>query len=108
MNRITTLKEIAAGYALAGITLCLGIYLGIKMGDEPGSTFTKVFYWLAVLIVMNFTFACGRIRGFSAKREDGSIAFGHVIRNLVMSAIVWVGVSLTFAPLAMIAFRLAR
>ena len=108
MNRTVTLKEIAGGYALAGITLCLGVYLGIKAGKEDGGIFLKSFYVLAVLITLNFTFAWGRLRGFAARREDGSIAVAHVVRNLVMSGIVWMCLIFLFAPLAMLAFRLAR
>lgn len=108
MNRIVTLKEIAAGYALAGLCLCLGFYFSIKVGDEHGGSFLKIFYLLAALIVLNFTFAWGRRRGFAARRDDGSIAVGHVVQNLVMSVIVWMGVSFIFAPPALFAFRLAR
>ena len=108
MIRIITLKEITAGYALAGISLCLGFYFSIKVGDEHGGAFLKIFYLLAALIVLNFTFAWGRLRGFAATRNDGSLALGHVVRNLVMSAIVWMGVLFIFAPLMMLVFRLTR
>jgi hypothetical protein len=108
MNRTITPKEITAGYALAGICLCLGLYFSIKVGDEHGGAFLKLFYLVAALIVLNFTFAWGRLRGFAARREDGSFIVGHVLRNLVMSVIVWIGVSLAIAPITMFVFRLTR
>jgi hypothetical protein len=108
MNRIITLKEITAGYALAGIALCLGFYFSIKVGGEDGGAFLKMFYLLAVLIVLNFTFAWGRLRGFPARRKDGSIAVDHVVRNLVMSVIVWIGVMFFFAPIMMFVLRITR
>ena len=108
MNRTITPKEIAAGYAVAGICLCLGVYFSIKVGDVDRGALLKIFSLLAALIVLNFTFAWGRLRGFAARREDGSIAFGNVLRNLVMSVIVWFAVVFVFAPLFLFAFRLAR
>jgi len=108
MSRSITHKEITAGYTLAGVTLCLGIYFSLKVGDEYGGAFLKIFNLLAALIILNFTFAWGRLRGFAARREDGCIALGHVVRNLVMSVIVWMGVVFGFAPLAMSVFRLNR
>lgn len=108
MNRTITLREITAGYSLAGICLCLGLYFSIKVGAEHGGTFLKFFYLVAVLIALNFTFAWGRLRGFAGTREDGSIAAGHVARNLVMSVIVWIVVSFAIAPITMFVFGLAR
>jgi hypothetical protein len=108
MNPSTTHKEIAAGYLLAGVTLCLGFYFGIKAEGEIGTMFVRGFYLLAVLIVLKFTFAWGRSRGFAARREDGSIAISHVLRNLVMAAIVFAVLSFLFAPLMMITFKLTR
>jgi hypothetical protein len=108
MNRTITFKEITAGYALAGICFCLGLYFSLKVGDEHGGAFLKLFYLVGALIVLKFTFAWGRMRGFAARREDGSFIVSHVLRNLVMSAIVWMGVSLAIAPFAMFIFQQAR
>jgi hypothetical protein len=108
MSRIITLKEITAGYVLAGVTLCLGFYFSLKVGDEYGGAFLKIFNLLAALVILNFPFAGGRWRGFAVRREDGSIALGHVVRNLVMSVIVWMGVVFISAPLAMPVFRFNR
>ena len=101
-------KEIACGFALAGITLCLGVYFSVKAGDEGGTSLMRLFYFVAIFIVLKFTFAWGRRRGFPAKRDDGSIAISHVLRNLVMAAIVWSVLLLVFAPLVMLAFQLTR
>ena len=108
MNAIITRKEIAAGFAVAGATLCFGIYFSTKAGGEGGTAIIRIFYFLAVFIVLKFTFAWGRIRGFPAKREDGRVAISHVMRNLVMSVIVWCALILLFAPIMMFTFKLAR
>lgn len=108
MTTTNTPKEIAGGFALAGITLCLGVYFSVKAGDEGGTSLMRLFYFVAVFIVLKFTFAWGHRRGFPAKREDGSIAISHVLRNLVMAAIVWSVLLLVFAPLVMLAFQLTR
>lgn len=108
VNRNITPKEIAAGYGFAGIVLCLGIYFSLKAGDEGGGALLRIFDLLAALIVLNFTFAWGRLRGFPARRKDGSIAAGHILRNLVMSVIMGMGVLVFFTPIIMFVFRLAR
>ncbi len=108
MTTTNTPKEIAGGFALAGITLCLGVFFSAKAGDEGGTALMRIFNIVAVLTVLKFTFAWGRRRGFPARKEDGSIAISHVLRNLVMSAIVWGVLVLVFSPLVMVAFKLAR
>jgi hypothetical protein len=109
MNRILTFREIGVGYAIAGITLCLGLYFGIKIGNgDPSGLILKSSYLLAVLIVLKFTFAWGRLRGFSPRNEDGSISVSHMLRNLVMAVLVWVMLSALFAPFLLLAVKLAR
>jgi hypothetical protein len=108
MSQSITFKEIAAGYAVAGITLCLGLYLGMKVRGDAGCLFITGSYLLAVFIILNFTFAWGRLRGFAAKKDDGGIAVSHIIRNLVMAALVWVMFSFFIWPFAMLVVMLAR
>lgn len=108
MTTTNTPKEIAGGFALAGITLCLGVFFSVKAGDQGGTAVMRLFYLVAILTVLKFTFAWGRLRGFPARREDGSIALSHVFRNLVMAAIVWGVLLLAFSPLVMLAFKLAQ
>ena len=108
MTTTNTAKEIAAGFALAGITLCLGTFFAVKAGDEGGTALLRLFYIVSVFIVLKFTFAWGRCRGSPAKNEDGSIAISHVLRNLVMAAIVWGMLLLVFAPLVTVALNLTR
>ncbi len=108
MTTTNTPKEIAGGFALAGVTLCLGVYSSVKAGGDGGAALMQLFYIVAILIVLKFTFAWGRRRGFPAKNEDGSIAISHVLRNVVMAAIVWGVLLFVFAPLIMFAFQLAR
>ena len=108
MTATNTPKEIAAGFALAGLTLGLGVYLSMKAGDEGGTAVIRIFYAVAVLIVLRVTFAWGRRRGFPAVNEDGGIVVSNVLRNVVMAGLVWVVLILLIAPLIMAAFRLAR
>jgi hypothetical protein len=108
MTSSITHKEIATGYLVAGVTLCLGFYFGIKAEGDAGTMLVRVFYLLAVLIVLKFTFAWGRSRGFAARREDGRIALSHVLRNLVMAAIVMAALSFLFAPVMMLMFKITR
>jgi hypothetical protein len=108
INSTVTHKEIAAGYLLAGVILCLGFYFGAKIEGDAGSMFLRGFYLFAALIVLKYTFAWGRNRGFPVRRDDGSIAISHIVRSLVMAAIVWLLLSFLFAPLTMVAFKLGR
>ena len=52
MNAIVTRKEILAGFAVAGITLCLGFYFCMTAGGEAGTALMRIFSLLAVLIVL--------------------------------------------------------
>jgi hypothetical protein len=107
MNSTSTTRGIALGYLLAGLTLCLGVFLGTKAG-ENGGQFLKGFYWLSVLIVIKVTFDWGRLRGYSWIRENGTLAVSHIVRCVVMCLLAWVSLLLIFAPLTMAAFKLAR
>jgi hypothetical protein len=86
MNAINPRKEIAAGFFLAAITLCLGFYFGVRAG-EIGPFVIQVFGLVSCLIVMKYTFAIGRLRGFSIRKEDGRIDPTNLARNLVASLI---------------------
>jgi hypothetical protein len=109
MNQITSRKEIIGGYALAGVTLCLGVYLGTKIDiGAAGSLVIRTFSVIAALTVLKFTFEWGRLRGFSVGREGGGIAVGNLVRNLMMSAIVFVVITVLFGPLILFAFQIAR
>jgi hypothetical protein len=109
MTATNTSKEIAAGFALAGLTMCLGVYFSVKAGDGAGGrSLIQLFNAVAVLIVLKVTFAWGRLRGFPARQDDGHIAFSNVLRNLVMAAIMFGVILFAFAPLVLVAFRLAR
>lgn len=109
MNHVITPKEIIAGFALAAGTLCLGFYLGVKVGpDNVGTLFMRGFGLLAVAIIVKYTFAWGRLRGFPARRADASIHGGNLARNLVASAIVCLGVVFISGPFIAALARMAR
>jgi len=102
-------KEIATGYALAGVTLCMGVYFNLKIG--PGGVGEFVFRtleFMAAVLILKYTFEWGRHRGFPVGRADGTIAVGNLIRNLVMSAIVLGAVAAAFGPLMLLVVLLAR
>jgi hypothetical protein len=111
VNPNITLKEIIGGYALAGLTLCLGFFFSFSLGPyqlqsiDVGSLFLKLFYFLALGIVLNFTCALGGLRGFPLRREDGGIVFSHLLRILVMTAIVWVVICFAFGPVLLFIFQ---
>jgi hypothetical protein len=108
MPTTSTSKEIAGGFVLAGVTLCLGVYFGLKVEGEGGTALLRLFYLLSIAIVLKVTFAWGRQRGFPARLADGTIALGHVLRSLTMAVIVWGVLVLVFAPFFLLAFKLAR
>jgi hypothetical protein len=65
-KRLVTGNEIVGGYALAGITLCLGVYFSTLVG--PGDAWLAVsrpFSILAALIVLKCTFRLGTIAWLS-------------------------------------------
>lgn len=78
------------------------------MDGPVSSLVVKAFYYGAVGIVAWSTFRWGGVRGFPAVMEDGSILLSNVIRNLVMTAIMWVVMVLVVAPLVAAAFNLGR
>lgn len=108
MNALPTPKQIVGGFALAAATLCVGVYLSTTAGDLGGTALMRLFYAIAVLIVLKLTFAWGRLRGFPAIRDDGRWALGHIVRNLVMAALLWCMLLIVSAPFVMVAFKLAR
>lgn len=109
MNHAITPKEIIAGFALASGTLCLGFYLGVKVGGDVGGTLLmRGFSLLAVGIVLKYTFALGRLRGFPARRADASIDGVNLVRNLVASAIVFFCVVFLSGPFIAAVIRPAR
>lgn len=84
-------KEIAAGFALAGFTLCAGFYFSMLAG-QGGTALFRIFGVIAYAIVLKYTVALGQRRGFPLKGEGGQLHTVNLARNLVASAMVFVGV----------------
>lgn len=101
---------IAASYLmLPFVLLCLGIYIGVKMGRAGGGgLYLKVVYFLALPVALRCMFEWGRFRGFPARKEDGSIIAANVVRILIRSVVVWVWVCLTCTVIVMFVLQLAR
>jgi hypothetical protein len=108
MSSSVSRKDIAGGYFVAAAILCLGYYFGMQVEGSAGTMLVRGFYVLAGLVVLKVTFAWGRIRGFAAKGDDDRIVFSHVLRILVMAAIVSAALLLLTAPMMMLAFKLTR
>ncbi len=89
MNAVTTRKEIAAGFALAALTLCAGFWFSVRAGELGATALMRIFGLIAILIVVKYTFALGRLRGFPARRGDGRLHFENCLRNLFAAAIVF-------------------
>ena len=95
MNRDITPKEIAAGFACAAATLFAGFYFSMRFGSEEigrqdiGTMFWRGFGLIAGAIILKYTFALGRLRGFAVERADGTIDLDNFIRTLVASALVF-------------------
>ena len=68
---IITRKEMVAGLALAAVTLCAGFYFSMLAGGEGGTVLLRTFGLIACAIVLKYTFALGRARGFPARDEEG-------------------------------------
>ena len=88
-----TTPTLAAGYALAATTLGLGVMFSRQIEPEPGAALLKLFYGLTILIILRVTFLWGARRGFPLRRANGSFAFDHLFRNLVMSLLMWIGLT---------------
>ncbi len=109
MTALSIPKQSAAGFALAAITVALGVYFGTKLASEATALFwLRVFYAMATVLVVKSVFIWGETRGFPIRRADGRIHFAHLFRNLVMAAIAIPVVLLLAAPLSWLAFQLAR
>ena len=84
-------KAIAGSLVLAVSTLCLGFYLSIRMAqagqEEVGMYLYRIFYVLALVVVLKATFSLGRARGYLVGQADGTIHLGNLLRNLVASVI---------------------
>jgi hypothetical protein len=106
-----SLKQIVGGYAVAGGTLCFGLFLSFRLGPyqfqsiDVSGLYLKLFYFLALAIVLNFTCALGSLRGFPLRREDGGIIFVHLLRILVMTAIIWGAICFIVSPVVMFFFQ---
>ena len=108
MTPMVSAKTIAGGYFVAGVTLCLGYYFGGQVEGSAGILLVRIFCVLAGLIVLKVTFAWGRVRGFAARGEDNHIVVSHVLRILVMAAIVSAVLVLVTAPIMLAGFKLGR
>ena len=84
---------LAARYALAATTLGLGVLFSRQIAPEHGAALLKLFYGLTILIILRVTFLWGARRGFPLRRANGSFAFDHFSRNLVMSLLMWIGLT---------------
>ena len=74
--------SIAGGYFVAAAFFFLGFYF------QDRTMLCTGFYLFAGLVILKVTFAWGRVRGFAGKGDDGRIVFSHVLRALVMAALV--------------------
>lgn len=109
MNRTINPKEIIGGYAIAAATLCLGYYLSVKIAQEAVATLLfRGLGVLAVALILKYTFAWGRLRGFAVKRKDGGIDGLNLCRTLVAAAIVLVCVVLLSGPVILALVKSAR
>lgn len=108
MNSAANPKDVIGGFFLAAVTLCFAGYLGAKLDGSVGGLLVKAFYYGSLVIVAWSTFRWGGIRGFLTVREDGSVSLSNLIRNLVMTAIIWLVLLVVVAPLFAVAFRLGR
>lgn len=97
--------EARAGFALAVLAVALGVYLSTRLGSPD---LLRLFYGLAALALLKAVFAWGAARGFPIRREDGRLHPDHLVRNLAMAFLAIPIVLLGAAPLALIAFQLAR
>lgn len=104
MNRTITTKQIGWGYATASATLCFGVYLGTKIGRYD---VLKSFYFLALLIVTNFTFALSKLQGRPTNDDQGFHPWNFV-RSLIMSGLVWMGILFASAPVVLIVWSFAH
>ena len=101
-------RKIAVNFVLAGAIACLGFHLSMRLPGEAGTTLIRVAYLAAALVVLRFTFGWGRVRGFPAYRADGGLALDHILRNLVMAAILCGLLLLVCAPFMLLLSALAR
>lgn len=109
MTTLSIPKQSAAGFALAAVTVALGIYFGTKLTSEAAALFwLRGFYAMAMMVVVKSVFIWGEARGFPLRRADGRIHFAHLFRSLVMAVIAIPVVLLLAAPLSWLAFQLAR
>jgi hypothetical protein len=101
MKSETSRKEIAAGLLLAAITLCAGTYFAVAAGEVAFTNLVRLFTVVAFGIVLKYTFAMGRRRGFAVRKEDGSFDVSNLLRNLVASVLVMLGVAWVSSPVIM-------
>src|SRR3954466_4474363 len=102
-------KQSAAGFALAVVTVAIGVYFGTKLASEGTGLFLlRLFYFLAAAAVFKAVFIWGEARGYPIRREDGRIHFASLFRNIVMAATIAPIVLLLAIPLCLLAFQLAR
>ena len=91
-------KRILIGYGAAYALVLLSFVFTIVVNEGAGESIRWVPYFAAAAIVLRFTFAWGKLRGFPARSEDGHFLLSHILRNLTMSVIVWIALIALSAP----------
>jgi hypothetical protein len=111
MNHELREREILASYLLAAVTIVLGFFLYLRLGSAAGpagSIILRGSYFVALGIVFHGTVVWGHRRGYYLQREDGRINYTHLLRVLVMTGIVWLGVCFCSGPVLMAVFQFSR
>lgn len=109
MNSLALPRQTAAGFLLAACSLAAGVYFATRLAAEPSGHFLLlVFYALAGLALLKAVLVWGAARGYPIRRADGRLHLAHLLRNLLMAALAIPLLLILSAPLAMLAFSLAR
>jgi len=109
MSPTITRKELAAGFALAGVCLCAGAYFSVRIPQAFASTTVlRLFILTACAIILKYTFAVGRARGFPVRRGDASLDFTNLLRNLAASVIAFGCLIFVSAPVILALVNSAR
>ncbi len=98
MKTTNEVRSIVAGYGAAYALMLLAYVFAFVIKGGAGESVTRLPYYSALALVIYFTFVWGRLRGFPFLSEDGHLVLSHIIRNLTMSAIVWIALIFVSAP----------
>jgi len=107
MNTKTLTGRSVAAYAAAVLVLAVGLYFGCAFDGLLGRNAMRLLTFAGVGLVAASTSHWGKVSGFPIRSEERGFSFEFLLRNVVMTALVLVMLSIIATPVWAFIFWLA-